>query len=268
MTITEDDAGTAYSVPPVHRAFTLLRHIAGGGRCRNAAATARELGINRTTLIRLLHTLEAERMIESPDDGASWQLGPGMIALAAEALKSRDLVRVAQPVLAALSADLSLSAHLGVLDGRDIIYLLRETPNAHLVSAVREGSRLPAHATTVGRILLANQPDGVVQRLFDGVALPGFTDKTATTLPALLIQLEQDRARGVAWSAGNFERGLGSCAAAIFDHRARAVAAVNVTGPESLFAPGTALAAQIDTRVRAAAARISVALGYTGTLQA
>lgn len=267
MTISDDDteSGTAYSVPPVHRAFTLLRHIAAGGRCRNAAATARELGINRTTLIRLLHTLEAERMIESPDDGASWQLGPGMIALAAEALKSRDIVRVAQPVLAGLSADLRLSAHLGVLDGRDIIYLLRETPNAHLVSAVREGSRLPAHATTVGRILLAHLPAGAVERLFDGAPLPAFTDKTATTLPALLAQLAQDRALGLAWSTGNFERGLGSCAAAVFDHRGRAVAAVNVTGPEASFAMGTPLAGQIGDSVRSATARISAALGHAGS---
>ena len=86
---TDKDDDSTYSVPPVHRAFTLLRHIAAGGRCRNASKTARELDINRTTLIRLLHTLEAERMIESDDDGASWQLGPGMLALAADALKSR-----------------------------------------------------------------------------------------------------------------------------------------------------------------------------------
>ena len=111
---SESDTATPYSVPPVHRAFTLLRHVAAGGRCRNASATARELGINRTTLIRLLHTLEAERMIESLDDGLSWQLGPGMLALAAEALKSRDVVRVAQPVMARLTASLGLSSHLGI----------------------------------------------------------------------------------------------------------------------------------------------------------
>lgn len=264
MTDDIDPEGTSYSVPPVHRAFTLLRHIAAGGRCRNASATARELGINRTTLIRLLHTLEAERMIESDDDGASWQLGPGMISLAAYALKSRDVVRVAQPVMARLTQDLGLSSHLGVLDGRDIIYLLRETPNSHLISNVREGSRLPAHATTVGRVLLGYLLPGELERLYADAPLTKATDKTSTTLDTLHAQIAADRARGFAWSAGNFERGIGSCAAPIFDHQSRTIAAVNVTGPESHFAPDTPLAARIEIGVQAAAAEISAALGYSG----
>lgn len=266
--------GPEYSVPPVQRAFKLLRHIAEGGRCRNAAATARELGINRTTLIRLLHTLEAERMIETTDEGASWQLGPGMLTLAADALKSRDVVRLAQPVMGRLAAELGLSSHLGVLDGREIIYLLRETPNSHLVSNVREGSRLPAHATTVGRVLLGYLPDAELARRYGDQDLAAVTDKTSTTLAALREQIAADRLRGVAWSAGNFERGIGSCAAAVFDHTGRAVAAINVTGPEVQFTPGTPLAAQIEAAVKSAAAEVSATMGYrpapaqTGTLHA
>lgn len=267
---SQDDTESAapdslpYSVPPVHRAFTLLRHIAAGGRCRNASATARELGINRTTLIRLLHTLEAERMIESVDDGASWQIGPGMIALAADALRSRDVLRVAQPVMVRLAHELALSAHLGVLDGRDIIYLLRETPNTPLISNVREGSRLPAHATTIGRILLAHLAPDELERLFAHAPMQPATAKTSTTLDALRAQIAEDRARGTAWSSGNFERDIGSCAAAIFDHHGRAVAAINVTGPEATFAPGTDLARRIEARTRAAAAEISAGLGFQG----
>ncbi|MCB1388160.1 MAG: IclR family transcriptional regulator [Rhodobacteraceae bacterium] len=264
MAMEPDDDGSAYSVPPVHRAFTLLRHIAAGGRCRNASATARELSINRTTLIRLLHTLEAERMIESVDEGLSWQLGPGMIALAADALKSRDVVRVAQPVMARLVTDLGLSSHLGILDGTEIIYLLRETPNSHLVSNVREGSRLPAHATTIGRVLLGWLPEAELARRYDGATLSTFTDKTATSMDRLAAQIAEDRARGLAWSSGNFERGIGSCAAPVFDHRGRAVAALNVTGPEAQFLPGTDLARTIEAAVKKAAGEISAALGYTG----
>lgn len=254
--------GPEYSVPPVHRAFTLLRHIAAGGRCRNAARTARELGINRTTLIRLLHTLEAERMIETADEGASWQLGPGMLTLAADALKSRDTTRIAQPVMARLAAELGLSSHLGVLDGREIVYLLREAPNAPLVSNVREGSRLPAHATTVGRILLGALAPEDLERRYAGEALSIHTDKTAPDLETLKAQIAQDKARGVAWSSGNFERGIGSCAAAIHDHHGRIIAAINVTGPVAQFAPDTELAARIEAAVRAAAAEVSAALGY------
>ncbi|MCW1931165.1 IclR family transcriptional regulator [Pararhodobacter zhoushanensis] len=263
MTEENDGDGTNYSVPPVHRAFTLLRHIAAGGRCNNASATSRALGINRTTLIRLLHTLEAERMIESMDDGLSWQLGPGMIALAADALKSRDVLKVARPVMSRLVAQLELSSHLGILDGTEVIYLLRETPNSHLISNVREGSRLPAHATTIGRVLLGWLPEGDIERLYVGDALKTFTEKTASSLEALTAQITADRARGVAWSSGNFERGIGSCAAPVFDHQGRTVASINVTGPETQFTPDTPLALRIEEAVKAAAAEISAALGFT-----
>lgn len=257
------DAGTThYSVPPVHRAFLLLRHIAQGDPCRNASATARKLGLNRTTLIRLLHTLEADGMIESLDGGASWQLGPGMIALAADALKSRSVIRVAQPVMQRVAAQLRLSSHLGSLDGRDIIYLLREAPNTHLVSNIREGSRLPAHATTVGRILLGHLPREAPRALYADSELDAYTAKTATSLQALEDQIAADRAQGFAWSFGNFEAEIGSCAAPVFDHRAQPVAAVNVTGPKAHFDPKRPEAETIRAAVTQAAAEISAALGH------
>ncbi|WP_011580161.1 MULTISPECIES: IclR family transcriptional regulator [Chelativorans] len=260
----ETSQGPSYSVPPVHRAFRLLRHIAAGGRCRNAAATARELGINRTTLIRLLHTLEAEGIIESDDDGASWQLGVGMISLAADALKSRDVTRVAQPIMARLVNELHLSIHLGVLDGRDVVYLLRETPNSHLISNIREGSRLPAHATTIGRILLAYMPERQLLDLYRDADLEAHTPKTSTTLTQLIAQIAEDRKQGIAWSKGNFEPGIGSCAAAIFDHRSRPIAGINVTGPEEQFSAYSNNAQRIEGAIKAAAAEISKGLGYRG----
>lgn len=260
----ETSQGPSYLVPPVTRAFKLLRHIAAGGRCRNAAATARELGINRTTLIRLLHTLEAEGIIESNDDGASWQLGVGMISLAAEALKSRDVTRIAQPIMARLAAQLNLSVHLGVLDGRDVVYLLRETPNSHLISNIREGSRLPAHATTIGRILLAHMPDRQLLDLYRDAELEAHTAKTPTSVTQLIAQVVDDRSHGVAWSKGNFEPGIGSCAAAIFDHRGHPVAGINVTGPENQFSADSSNALEIEGALKAAAADISRGLGYQG----
>ena len=75
-----DDAEDAYLSPPVQRAARLLRHIAEGDPVTNMARTARELGINRTTLLRLLHTLEAERFIEPRGtDIPGWRIGLGLI---------------------------------------------------------------------------------------------------------------------------------------------------------------------------------------------
>lgn len=263
-----DDAGekshTDYSVPPVERALRLLRHIAAGNRCRNSSKAAKDVGINRTTLIRLLATLEAERMIEQiPDDGG-YRLGTGLIALASEALNERGIIPSARPVLRRLVESLKLSAHLGVREGREIVYLARETPVSHLASTVREGTRLPAHATTIGRILLSELPLASLRTLYENHPLPAFTDKTRTSLEDLSEQLAADRARGMSWSVSNFEREIGSAAVAIYDHRGQAIAAINVTGHVSAFEPGSPLVPRIERELKAAAREISETLGYRG----
>ncbi|MGR3365243.1 MAG: IclR family transcriptional regulator [Maritimibacter harenae] len=253
-----------YAVPPVERAFRVLRHIAAGNRCRKINRTAEDIGINRTTLIRLLATLEAERMIEAiPDDGG-YRLGTGLITLASQALNERGLVPTSRPVLRELVEDLNLSAHLGVRDGRDIVYLARETPNSHLASMVREGTRLPAHATTIGRILLASLSARAVDELYAGQPLEAYSDKTRTTLADLHEQLATDRTKGISWSVANFEPDIGSAAVAIYDHEGQAVAAINVTGHASTFAQDGPLVGKIEARLKDAAREISEALGYRG----
>lgn len=256
---------STYSVPPVERALHLLRHIANGNRCQNLAKTAKVLNINRTTLIRLIHTLAANRMIEEIDEDSGYRLGSGLVSLAAQAMHSRDIVQLAQPVMAELTSRLKLSTHLGILDGTDIVYLSRETPNTHLVSNVRAGSRLPAHATTVGRAILSAMPEDKVRQLYANNPMGAATDKTATSIDELLKQLRDDRNKAHAWSMGNFEPGIGSCAAVIYDHRGKPVGAMNVSGPEVQFDLANSGADQISNAVMKAARDISASMGYVGT---
>lgn len=266
MSVQETTEGpeTNYVVPPVVRAIALIRHVAAGNRCRNTSRTAKALNINRTTLIRLLATLEMEGILEPlPDDGG-YRLGTGLIALASEALNERSILHVARPFLLRLVRELNLSAHLGVLEGREIVYLARETPNSHLASTVREGTRLPAHATTIGRILLAELSPAVLRQIYAGHQMESFTSKTRTTLADLEAQVRTDRERGIAWSVANFEEEIGSAAVAVYDHRAQAVGAINVTGHASIFAEDSAQLEQIEQSVKAAARAMSEALGYRG----
>jgi DNA-binding IclR family transcriptional regulator len=262
LPISSEEA--SYGVPPVSRAFTLLRYIAGGNRCRNTSQAAKATGINRTTLIRLLATLEEEGMIEAiPDDGG-YRLGTGLITLAAEALHGRDVAQVALPFLGKLVREVNLSAHLGILEGREIVYLARVTPNSHLASNVREGTRLPAHATTIGRILLADLPPEELRARYSGVQLDAYSDKTRTSLPALERQLAEDRALGIAWSMANFEPGIGSAAVLVRDHRGEAAGGINVTGHASEFDPDSPRLAEIERALKKAAHGISEALGHRG----
>ena len=253
----------AYSVPPVERAFKLLRYIGEGKRARNLSTVSRELDINRTTLIRLIHTLQDQRMIEAIEEDGGYRLGAGLVSLGAQAIQGRDIVRVCQPILRRLCQDTGMSAHLGVLDGRDIIYLGRETPNSHLVSNVRTGSRLPAHASSIGRAILAELGENNLRQLFAGPAPLQITEKTPDTLAAILEQARADHVAGFAWSEGNFEAGIGSCAAVVFDHTGQPVGGINVSGPESCFSGKDAAAAgRLREHVINAARAASAEMGY------
>lgn len=263
MTKRQETESTSYSVPPVERALNLLRHIGNGRRCRNLSTTSKELGINRTTLIRLIHTLEANRMIEQVEEGAGYRLGPGVISLAAQAIHGRDIVRTCQPLLLELAHSTGMSAHFGILDGTDLIYLSRETPNTHLVSNMRPGSRLPSYTSSGGRAILAEMAEDELRALFSGVKLEQVTAKTPMSLSAVLAQARLDKAAGFAWSEGNFEAGIGSCAAAVLDHRGRPVGAINVSGPESRFIEeGHSSEGPIKEAVQSAAKQASMTLGY------
>jgi DNA-binding IclR family transcriptional regulator len=252
-----------YVSPPVQRAARLLRHIAEGDRVINMSRTARELGINRTTLLRLLHTLESERFIEPRPEGQGWRIGVGLIGLTAQAFFSEDLVQTSVPVLTRLAESLSLSAHLGVLDGLDVVYLVRRVPNHTYASNIRIGSRLPAHAANMGRIILAHLPADRVERMYSGAVLKAVTPHTAVTPAQLHAQLEADRISGLAWSDGNYEADISSVAAAIFDATDAPVAALNVSGHSADFA-GAARRGQIAANVQAAAYEISQRLGWRG----
>jgi DNA-binding IclR family transcriptional regulator len=263
-TANPESSDELYASPPVQRVARLLRHIAEGDPVTNMSRTARDLGINRTTLLRLLHALESERFIE-PRDGGGWRIGVGLITLTAQAFFSQDLVQTAVPVLTRLAASLALSAHLGVLDGHEIVYLVRRVPNHAFASNIRIGSRLPAHAANMGRIILAYLPRERVERLYAGVELRSVTPQTAVTPLQLRAQLDADRALGLAWSDGNYEAGISSVAAAIFDASNTPVAACNVTGQTAQF-EGAERRAQIGAAVKEAAREVSLRLGWHDAL--
>jgi DNA-binding IclR family transcriptional regulator len=267
MTDATDNSDDPYLSPPVQRAARLLRHIAEGDKVTNMARTARALDISRTTLLRLLCTLEAERFIERIGEGQGYRIGLGLIGLAAQSFFSGDLVQIAVPAIARLADKVDLSAHLGVLDDRDIVYVVRRTPEqGRYVSNIRVGSRLPAHGSVMGRAILSNLPAERVRQLYAGVELSASTAQTPVTLAQLLALLEHDRAAGLAWSDGFFEAGISSVAAPIFDAAGEPVAAVNVSGQTASF-EGAARRELVGRTVRDTAEEISRRLGWAGPLR-
>ncbi|MCK8786947.1 IclR family transcriptional regulator [Roseomonas sp. NAR14] len=245
----------------MQRALRLLDHLAGGGNARNLSETARLLDITRPTLARLLDTLEYERVVERLPEGGGYRLGLRFLGLAATALASRDLLRLAQPVLAGLAAELGLSAYLTVLSGGETLYLLREMPDTPLVSNIRLGSRVAAHLTAPGRMLLAHRPAEARRALLGPEPLAAATGRSVTTHAGLDRLLAEDRARGLAWSRAAYEAGIDACAVAILGGAGEAMAAISVAGPSAQFGTARAAPARVEQALRDAARDLSRLMG-------
>lgn len=232
-----DTAKDNYLISPVQRALRLLETIASGGETANVSALAARLGINRVTLKRLLDTLEHEGMIEPVARRGGHRIGTRFLALAAAVLGERDLVRLAQPILSELASRTGLSAYLTMLSEADIVYLLQELPDTPLVSNIRVGSRVPAHFTAPGRVLLAGLSPSARRTLLGEEPFAKATEQTATGHEELDQIIAEDEARGCAWSFSAYEIGVTACAAPVRDSGGKVVAAISVAGPDSGFAP-------------------------------
>lgn len=258
----EDATGASQQlVTPVMRGLRLLRFIAEGGSTANLSEVGRRIDVNRVTVMRLLATLEHEGMVERLPQGGH-TVGFSFLKLASRVLAANDLTTFARRVLARLSGSLQLSAYLAVPDGGHVLYLLRDMPNTGLVSNIQVGSRVPAHLTTPGRMLIAHlSPDELRERLGDD-PLPTVTGQSPATHARLAEILGADLERGCAWSFSAFEPGIDSCAAPVMDATGDVVAALSVAGPQQRFEADGTLRERVEKEVKAAAKDLSALLGY------
>jgi DNA-binding IclR family transcriptional regulator len=225
---SESGADSPYIVPAVDRAMRLLALLSQTRREMSLAEITRELKLPHATAFRLAFTLERHGLIRRTPVG--YEIGPRVLTLGFEYLASQDLVSVARPELSTLRDLTGVSANLGVLDGREVIYLCHVASRGALTSRVEVGSRLPAHAASIGRVLLSAMSDEALLALYAGVGLPPLPD-TADTPEALVAQAAADRARGWVFKRGVFERDLTAIGAPVFNGASQMVAAINLSGP-------------------------------------
>lgn len=250
---------TRAAVPGLVRGLNILRLFTRARPRVTPPEMARELGIPRSTVHRLVMTLEEMGFLRRVD-GGTYALGPAVLTIGFEYLGSLDIVQLSNPVLARLHGETSFSTHLAVRNGKEIVYLSRHAHRATAISNVTVGTTLPAHGTVMGRVMLADLSPAELRALYGKEPLPRFTEQTPTTLAALEALLGEDRRHGYAVSNSFFERGVTSVAAPVRDRTGRVVAAINVTAVDAMLDPRY-LHGELKDRVVAAAAEISAMLG-------
>jgi DNA-binding IclR family transcriptional regulator len=249
-----------YTVPGLERGLRILGEFSRSEPQLSAPELARRLELPRSAVFRLLVTLEQLGYVERLPDAHSYRLGLAVLRLGFETLSSMGIVELARPLLEALRDNTGYAATLVVRDGRDVVYLFRATPRSPFASSVAVGTRLPAHATLMGQLLLADLPLVALNALFPEAQLKSYTSQTPRTVQALFEQAQQAGTRGWVLGEGFFEAHIGTICAAVRGESGHVVAAVGMTVP----GPRIALEQRDDlvAQVRAAAQAISTRLNF------
>ena len=226
---------------------------------------SRRLALHKNNVFRLLATLEQRGYIEQSSDNERYRLGIRSLELGRSFARSHSLLRCAAAVLRKLAERTRESAHLAVIEDFEVVHLHGEQIERPVMTGLRNGRRLPAHCTALGKVLLACAPDKV-REAYDRefVANRGLEERTPATIvdPEKFFEhLRTVAMRGFATDLGECDIGLSCTAAPVFDADGRVVAAVSVSAPRFRLGEGRALEATAELVV-AAGEELSRELGY------
>jgi IclR family pca regulon transcriptional regulator len=219
--------GDAY-VQSFARGLEVIRSFSASAPRQTLTEVAGRTGLTRAGARRILLTLQTLGYVES--DGRLFALTPRILDLGFAYLSSMPIWNVAEPVMEQLVEEVKESCSAGVLEGTDIMYVLRVSTRKIMRNSLGVGSRLPAYCTSLGRMLLAGLPDDEVLRLLQASALEARTKHTITDIDALLAKVQQARRQGWCMINQELEEGLVSLAAPIVNRSGRTVAALNISG--------------------------------------
>jgi DNA-binding IclR family transcriptional regulator len=221
-------------VPAARAVLGILHYLSRQSGPVPAASIARDLRLPRSTTYHLLATLsDAGFAVHLPEE-RRYALGLSAYELGTGYARQVPLQRLARPPLVALVDRLAHNAHLAVLHGREVVYVIEERAPGRPPLVTDVGVRLPAQATASGRAILAAQPPAQVRAMFPDAAAFVVRHPLGPRSPAALRQwLAGTRRRGYAEEDGEITPGFSSVAAAVLDHSGRPVAAVAVTFPSA-----------------------------------
>jgi len=215
----------------VRNAARLLKEFSYGSREIGVTELSRRLGIGKSTAHRLLHTLAEERLLERDPYTGAYRLGLAMYELGSVVSAHTDIHEACSPVIDELRNATRETVQVGVLDGREVVYVeRRESPQAIRLFG-RVGHRNDAYCTSTGKVLLAHLPSERLETMLIGWELSPHTPFTITDMNRLRQQLDLVRQRGWAEQVNETEMGAASIAAPIRNGLGEVVAALSVAGP-------------------------------------
>lgn len=221
--------GSTY-VQSLARGLAVIRSFTAETPRQSLSEVARATGMTRASARRFLLTLETEGYVRT--DGRDFALTPRVLELGFSYLSAQSLPELALPHLETLSRATGESSSASVLDGLDIVYVARVPTRRIMSVGITIGTRFPAFATSMGRVLLASASAAERDTYFAGFDPTPFTARTVTAEDALRAELDRVAEQGWSLVDGELEHGLRALAAPV-RRGGSVVAAINVSMPST-----------------------------------
>lgn len=247
-------------IQSLERAFAILEEVARNRDGINLADLSKNVGLHNSTTFHLVKTMTQLGYISQVRDSKRYRIGSKLFTLAAGALDESTLLALATPVLETLTAATGESAHFAIRSGNEIIVIARTAGSGLLQLVDRTGSQRPAHATALGKVLLAALSDTQVRLFLGETDLRKYTAKTIVEPDALLREIDQARRKGIAYDDGEFDEEVRCVAVPVHDFAGRVAGAIGISG--AVWRLSLQSLQEKAKQVRDAAAALSAQLGY------
>jgi IclR family transcriptional regulator, KDG regulon repressor len=247
-------------IQSLERAFSIVEEIARHRAGINLADLSKAVGLHNSTTFHLVKTMAQLGYVTQMKDSKRYRIGSRLFTLAAGALEENSCLALATPVLESLTGDTGEAAHFAIRSGRDVAVIARTAGSGLLQMVVSVGAQRPAHATALGKVLLAPLNDAQIRQLLGSEPLRRFTPKTIVDRAALLKEVEEVRRKGLAYDDGEFDAEVRCVAVPVYDFAGRVAGAIGISGPVWRLSL-QALQAKAQ-QVREAAKTLSAQLGF------
>ena len=235
----------------------ILTLVARSKQPLSASEVAVRLGLERTTVHRLMATLAASRLLRFDPEKRKYRIGIGAFELGTAYLHAQMEDRVVERIVDDLVAELKHTVSLGALVDDEVVIMVARQSDQIVTINSRSGDRIAPHASSIGKIFLAERSDTEVRKFLQRVGMPRLTPHTIASGRAYLNELREVRTEGVAYAREEAMLGVTSMAVPVRTARGELAASL-VVAPPSQFATPDALAAMLPA-LRRAAARIQAA---------
>lgn len=247
-------------VQSLDRALDILELLGRSGAGVQEKDICAELGLNKSTVSRMLNTLRQRGYVEKRKDG-NFRIGVRIVELSSVHLNSLQLKTEALSFMELLKAKTGLTIHLGTMSDMEVVYLEKLSAYTNMRMYSQIGKRVYAHCTGLGKVMMAYMSHDEVEKILRVKGMPAVTDKTITDKEELLKRLDNIRKKGYSVDEEENEIGVRCVAAPVFDYRGNVIAAVSATGFLDTFAADRISSVAEDLLV--CTKGISRAMGYS-----